>query len=168
MTEIWKDIKGYEGLYQVSSLGRVKRTYKNKKERILKIYLRKDGYFQIQLSNQSKFKQFLIHRLIAHAFIPNPDNKPFINHINGVRNDNRIENLEWCTNKENIHHAIKNGSRNDKGENNPNSKLTEEQIRTIKWLLKNSNLKQKEIANMFNVHPTHISSIKRNKYWNFV
>ena len=104
MEEVWKDIKGYEGLYQVSNLGRVKRliSTKCKVERFLSITKdNKVGYCRIMLSKDNKQKRFLIHRLLAEHFIPNFQNKPCIDHINGDKSDNRLENLRWCTYKEN-------------------------------------------------------------------
>lgn len=118
MEEIWKDIINYEGIYQVSNLGRVKRLiFKNNhcvmpKEKILKPL--KHGktdneYLMVSLSKNSKEKQYYIHRLVAEAFIPKVKNKNQINHKNGIKNDNRIENIEWCNNSENQRHALKMG-----------------------------------------------------------
>ena len=115
--EIWKDIKGYEGLYQVSNLGRVKsiekyflRKYKNtirpysKPSKILKPFPTRTGYLLVKLTKEKKEKSFQVHRLVAITFIPNPENKPQVNHINGVKTDNYITNLEWVTAKENTRH----------------------------------------------------------------
>lgn len=110
--EIWKDIQNYEGLYQVSNLGRVKslpRPNKRKNEIIMTPHLQNTGYYYITLHKPKKEKKVTIHRLVAKAFISNPKNKPYVNHKNGIKTDNRIENLEWVTNKENIEHAIKKG-----------------------------------------------------------
>jgi hypothetical protein len=110
MSEAWKDIKGFEGLYQISNLGRVKSlkrniTFKdgrvcNKEEKIIKNRLSM-GYFFVCLCKNSKSYPKKIHRLVAEAFIPNSENKPCIDHINGIRTDNRIENLRWVTYSEN-------------------------------------------------------------------
>lgn len=106
MNEEWKDIKGFEGLYQISNLGRVKSLKRLKKnnngtqevnERIRKLTPDKDGYFNVCLSKEDIHYQKKVHKMVADAFIPNPDSLPVINHKNENKNDNRKENLEWCT-----------------------------------------------------------------------
>lgn len=106
--EKWKDIIGYEGLYQVSNLGRVKSlNYRNTgEEKIRKLVIDKYGYFVIPLRVNGKSKQHFVHRLVALTFIPNPDNLPQIDHINTDRTDNRVENLRWCTAKENSNNPL--------------------------------------------------------------
>lgn len=129
--EEWKDIIGYEGFYKISNLGRVqsvanKGTYgKSGVHRrlpniLLKHYTcKKNGYPRYSLSKDGKDKHFKLHRLLAIHFIPNPNNLPYVNHINGVRNDFRLENLEWCTPAENVRHAFAMGAMNTaRGERN--------------------------------------------------
>lgn len=108
MEEIWKNIKGYGNICQVSNLGRIKCG-----EDIKTPYMEKKGYLRIAL----KGKKHLVHRLVAEAFIPNPNNKPYIDHINTDRTDNRVENLRWVTNKENCNNPIskQNYSKSNKG-----------------------------------------------------
>lgn len=108
MQEIWKDIEGYEGLYEISSLGNVRRAPSG---RILKQNKNSYGYSHVGLSKEGKVKMICVHRLIANAFIPNPQNKPQVNHIDGNKSNNSISNLEWVSQKENIIHAFKTGLR---------------------------------------------------------
>lgn len=115
--EVWKDIFGYKGLYQVSNLGRVKSLEKKiidalgreyvLSKKILTIKKHPKGYCFIILSKNNAKKSFLIHRLVGFCFIPNPECKSQINHLNGNRSDNRLENLNWATNSENNLHAYK-------------------------------------------------------------
>lgn len=110
MEEIWKDIAGYESLYQVSNLGIVKRLQGKSCliQRILKNKIKKNGYLYLCLCKDGKVIHFHVHRLVAAAFIPNPENKPDVNHLNCIKADNTVHNLEWCTKSENAIHALKN------------------------------------------------------------
>lgn len=110
MKEIWKDIEGYEGIYQVSNLGRVRSlNYRNKKSiHILKESTNKKGYKVINLIFGRR-KMYLMHRLVAEAFIPNPNNLLQVNHIDGDKTNNNINNLEWCDSTYNSIHAYKIG-----------------------------------------------------------
>lgn len=117
MEEIWKDIEGYEGLYQVSNMGRV-RSLKYKKERILKPR-KQSGYYRVSLYNDKKY-EYSIHRLVANAFIPNPDNLPQVNHKDENRTNNCINNLEWCTPKYNYNYGTINIRKSQKQLNDKN------------------------------------------------
>ncbi len=101
--EIWKEIENYEGLYQISNLGRVK-SLKCNREKILKQTITHYGYLQVGLSKDKKTTPFKVHRLLMIYFVDNPESKAHVNHINGIKTDNRLENLEWCTPKENCIH----------------------------------------------------------------
>jgi len=101
--EKFKDIEGYEGLYRISSWGRV---YNIKREKFVSPEMTKKGYLRVDLYNsKGERKHFKIHRLVADAFIPNENNKPQVNHLDGNKQNNSITNLEWCTNAENCEHA---------------------------------------------------------------
>lgn len=103
MEEIWKDIKGYEGKYQISSHGNVKSLNYNRtgKEHLLIQSIDKHSYHSIHLCLYGKYKCFFIHRLVSEAFIPNPDNLPCVNHKDENKHNNHVDNLEWCTHKYN-------------------------------------------------------------------
>ena len=102
MEEIWKDIEGYEGLYQVSNMGRVRSLRRNI---ILKIKIGSNGYERVVLSVNNIPKGYSIHRLVANTFIPNPDNYPIVNHKDENKTNNRVDNLEWCTQKYNVNYG---------------------------------------------------------------
>ncbi|NJL52917.1 MAG: endodeoxyribonuclease [Hydrococcus sp. SU_1_0] len=157
------DIPGYEG-YQVSNYGRVKNS---KTGKILKPYLTR-GYLRVSLYNESGRKCKLVHRLVAEAFLPNPDNKFDVNHINGCKIDANVCNLEWVSASENMSHAHSNGLRpriDTQGEKNGFSKLTKFQVMQIKHLLAEGKSTQKTIGSQFNVSRETISSIKNGRRW---
>ena len=179
MKEIWKDIEGYEGHYQVSNLGRVKslereESYlrqgtlctRRRKAMIMAIPKDKDGYSLINLTREGLRKTYRLHRIVAKAFIPGYNEH--VNHINGIKSDNRVENLEWCTNQENIKHAINTGLTSRIGTDNPRAKLTEEDVIIIKKLLKLNLYKHSTVAELFGVNKAQISCIKRGKTWSHV
>jgi hypothetical protein len=174
MQEIWKNVPGYENMYQVSNLGKVKSLARYKKaksnsksltkEKLLRFTRGIDGYISYELNKNSIRKNFKAHRLVAMAFIPNPENKPQVNHINGVKDDNRVENLEWNTASENVRHSYKTGLASNKGERHPLSKLNNSQVLKIR----NDNRKLIEIASEYNLSMTTISEIKKRKTWNHI
>ena len=157
--EIWKPIPDYED-YQISTFGRVK-SFKRGAQKILKPMIGR-GYLRIALTRNGKTKIFSVHRLVTLAFIPNPQNKPQINHIDGCKLNNFVDNLEWMTASENTKHAHDNGLATS-GENHYGAKLTNEQIYFIRENPDNLNLTQ--LAQMFDVVPKTISAIQLGKIW---
>lgn len=159
--EIWKDVVGYEGMYEVSNKGRVRSLDRKDirgrrvKGKYLKYKKTSRGYLSLQLCG----KDCLIHRLVAKAFIPNPENKPQVNHIDGDKSNNNVENLEWCTSSENNKHRYRYGLYNQDGVKNPQSKFTEEDVKEILEMLY-KNITLTEIAKQYNVSITTISNIK--------
>jgi hypothetical protein len=114
--EVWLPIKGYEGFYEVSNFGRVKRigSFRGVNKKYLNNYFltpmdNGKGYLRIKLTVNNNSKRVMLHRIIAEAFIKNELDKPFVNHIDSDRKNNLISNLEWCTQSENIYHAVKSG-----------------------------------------------------------
>jgi len=149
--EEWRDVVGYEGWYKISNKGRLKRIKKGRGTRpknILTPKKHKAGYHVYNLCYKCNQKDYLAHRLVAIVFIPNPENKPEVNHKNGIKDDNRVENLEWCTHKENIRHAINalgsHGENVARGEKHPRTAFTNSDVREIKRLLRETNLNQQE------------------------
>jgi len=106
--QIWKDVKGYEGIYKVSNTGLIKNIKRNK---ILATRTTYDKYLRINLNKNGNKKTFKIHRLVADAFIPNPHNKPTVNHIDGNKQNNMLDNLEWMTFKDNYQYYLNNKGR---------------------------------------------------------
>ena len=160
----WKDIEGFEGIYKVSSEGVVVGTpRRGTKGGVVKQYKTKYGYMQYQLYKNGKLYHAYVHRLIAQHFTPNPDNKPFVNHIDGNKLNNNIENLEWVTHDENLKHATITGLLNNKGENNPNVKLTDKEVLQIRDLYEHKIYNQRELGEIYGVYHTTVSTIVRNE-----
>ncbi|WP_373768472.1 NUMOD4 domain-containing protein [Jeotgalibaca porci] len=165
--EVWKDISGYEGIYKISNLGRVlsvaridKRGWK-RKEKILKPALNDWGYKFVVLQDK---KSKVVHRLVAKEFCANPKHKPYTNHIDGDKTNNRAENLEWVTHQENILHACRSGLRKTpKGENNHNARLRNKQAEEIRSEYKKSEVTHKQLAEKYNVSDSVIQKVLNYK-----
>lgn len=166
MQEIWKHIPEYEGLYEVSNLGRI-RSLLNTKTTFLKGRDDTNGYLKVALFKNLIRREMKIHRLAAMAFIPNPENKPQVNHINGIKSDNRIENLEWCSQSENSIHAYKKGLQvSRRGKDNNKTKLTEAQVLDIRG--KFLHISSYKLAVIYDVYATTIQSIRRRRTWKHI
>lgn len=164
-----KKIEGYEDYY-VTNEGEIISLKYNKK-RILKKYINKRGYYYVRLSKNGKAKSKSIHRFVALAFIENPNNYEQVNHIDGNKKNNNVDNLEWCSSHQNMRHAIDTGLCIPpvfKGSNHGMAKLTEDDVIEIKKLIKENKLKSSEIGKIFNVSKGTINHIKSGKTWKHV
>lgn len=166
MEENWKIIEECP-CYLISNMGNVK---KLKNLNNMKTY-DKRGYTGIDLydSRNKKYLKRSVHRLVAEAFIPNPSNKPQVNHIDGDKNNNNIENLEWCTASENMRHAFKEGlSVSLKGENSHNSKMTDEKVILLREMYDSGEFLLKELAEEFNISITVTWNIAKRNTWKHI
>lgn len=148
--------------YSVSNYGRVR----NDKTNAILAPRDLRGYKRVSLWYSKKANDHRIHRLVAQAFIPNPDNKPEINHKNGIRNDNRVSNLEWCTGIENSRHRAETLEQGDtfKGRKNGNSFLADEDVLAVR----SSSLSRKELSEKYGVSITQIGRIITRKLWTHI
>jgi len=162
MIEKWETVENTDGFYKVSDKGNV---YSTRNDINLKIHINHRGYKYVNLSVNNKVKYWTIHKLVATHFIDRDGSLDLqVNHIDGVKTNNTLSNLEWCTRQENIDHAGKIGLQNRAaGSKNGNSKLNEMEVLTIKTLLGIKT--NKELAKHYNVDPVTISDIKHGKSW---
>lgn len=188
--EVWKDIEGYEGFYQVSDKSRVKSLERARlgnfgsvtkvKERILKYSISNNGYFRVELNKNCSARKFLIHRLVALCFCKNdnPINKNVINHIDGNKENNKANNLEWCSQSHNVLESLRLGlakpSEKQKeavrkagllsaGENHGQCKLTDSEVNKIRLIYSQGGISQQKLGDLFGVAASHISNIINNK-----
>lgn len=175
--EFWKVIENFPN-YLISNRGNIK-IVKTLENRIL--FTKDDGYVSCPLTSNGKNYYKYVHRLVAEAFVPNPNNKGQVNHKNGIKNDNSVENLEWVTPSENIRHAIETGlfkykkkekiikeSKHSKEENVNGSKLTPEQVIEIRLLWELGESKQVELAEKFGVDNSTINDIIKRRTWKHI
>lgn len=168
LKEEWRSLNGIVEsgeFYEISSFGNVKNGVS---QRILAFQVKKNGYLQVQLSNKQKHKKYYIHRLVALAFIPNPENKTQVNHKNGNKSDNSLYNLEWVTPKDNMKHCYDTGLRNQLGSKNRMAVLTEDDVLKIKEIYTTTKCTQYKLAELFNVSKQTINNILRGKSWSHV
>lgn len=173
--EIWKDVAGYEGYYKVSNLGRVKslerkvkfRTFKKLvKSRILTPRISDSGYYTVNISKDGKGNMKYLARIIAIAFIPNPDNKPQVNHIDGNKINNCISNLEWVTNAENQKHAYKLGlSISKRGYLNGNRKYDKGFVLKIRQMWESGKYKQAQLSKICGCNESYVNAVVSRRIW---
>jgi len=173
--EIWKPIIGYEGYYDVSSFGNIRQLKKIKSNQYSS-FIKKDriicnsflsGYLRVALFKDGIEKRFLVHRLVAENFIPNPNNKPEVNHKFGVKSDNRVSQLEWCTKLENMDHSVITGL-SAQGERHPKSKLTDKDVLAIREKYNPVSYSSKKLSQEYNICLRNIQSIISRKIWKHI
>jgi hypothetical protein len=159
MKEIWKEIKGYEGYYEVSNRGRVRSLDRVRiiKGKVLKQMDNGSGYKKVTLCKNGKYTQRYVHRLIGKGFLKNKKNKETINHKDGNKSNNDIKNLEWATYKENERHKLLNFG----------NKITLRHAQEIKKKYKTGSYTQKQLANEYGLDQTYISKITLNRAWDY-
>ena len=172
--EEWKDVSGYEGFYKVSNLGNIK-SVDRKIERSTSVmelkgkamsrYIGNTGYPMVSLCINGESKRYSVHRIVAKAFLSNPLNKAYVNHIDGNKQNSNLENLEWSTPTENSIHAHEHGLANvGKGEKHRSAKLTVDKVKYIR----ESSKTVRELSSMFNVSKQAIRDVKMKRSWKHV
>lgn len=169
MEETWTHITGFEEWFAINTNGVVKRIKSGRTSlagKILKPSISKTGYHMADLYINGKHNSRLIHRLVAMMFIPNPHNYPQINHKNGIKSDNTVENLEWCTSAMNNRHAFAIGlNRGPRGEQQGRHKLTQNDVETIRNMYSTNNYSHRKLGAMFGVCHQNIGCIVNNQSW---
>ena len=171
----YEPLLNYESRYLINILGQIESIERvsmstgrqkiiNIKKVVLKIQTHKQGYLYYRLWDGLKYKNYFIHRLLCVQFVPNPENKPYVNHKDGNKLNNNIENLEWCTSSENNSHARKMGLNKGYGEGNRHSKLKEKQVIEIR----KSNLTSMELSTIYGVTKRTIEDIIKGRTWKYM
>ena len=174
--EVWKSVVGYEGLYEVSDQGRIKafaktvnrgKCHRSWKEHFLKYGVDGNGYFRTNLARNGTNKTVKVHRIVAEAFLPNPENLPQVNHKDGNKQNNRVDNLEWCTQSENQKHACAMGLKRNDGEFNNGHKLTLEQVEFVRthYVPRHREFSTVALGKRFGVHRKTIERIVNDRSW---
>lgn len=162
------EIKGYEGLYAVDETGNVYSIITTQSRRcgVMKPH-EKNGYLAVTLFKDGKGVHKYVHRLVAESFIQNPDNLRYVNHIDGDKHNNRVENLEWCTQKQNIDHSWKMGLQHGIGEGHGMAKLTESQVKAIRneYVRNSKDAGTKALGKKYGIAQCTVSAIVNRKLW---
>lgn len=177
--EEWRDVVGYESSYEVSSYGKIKsierrcasKNGKTRKvpERIMKPKIDRYGYSAIHLSKNGERRDFTIHRLVALAFIPNPENLPQVNHKDGDKLDNRVDSLEWCSAQYNVQHSFDNGLQKVPcGTDRPFFKMSDEKVREVRKRYATEGISLVKLAKDYDICPQTLHSIILLKTWKHV
>jgi hypothetical protein len=161
------DIKGFSGMYQVSTFGNVRSNSNQVKGKNMKP-VTVGGYLRVKLCKGHSKKPFFIHRIVADAFIPNPESKPQVNHIDLDKTNNHVSNLEWCTPSHNIRHSYANGraKKDSSKKTYKGNKLTSSDVERIMSM--RGSMMQKDIAKLFGVTPAVICGIYQGRLWKFI
>ena len=177
MCEIWKDVIGLEELYEVSSLGRVRtkqkirwnsKCFANRRVRYLNLRVHPWGYIYVGLTKNKTQTRFAVHRLVACAFSPNPENKPFVNHIDGNKTNNNANNLEWVTRSENAKHAFRIGLQSNKGMKHPKHKVTDGIVKEIREKFNPRKYSSRKLATEYGLSKTNILDIVHKRIWSHI
>lgn len=180
--EIWKPVAGYDGLYEIINTGRVKYPCKKikrywrgrhqtfrRKEKITVGHVNRKGYLEIKLQKGAIKKPCRVHRLVAQAFIPNPNNLPQINHKDGDKKNNKATNLEWCDNSHNIKHAYENRLMDRRGEKQNTCKIKESDVLEIRdFYSKNPTAFLRVYAEKLNITRNTVSNIIKRNIWKHI
>lgn len=171
VNEIWKKVEGYENIYEVSNHGNIQsidhfvvgKKSRTQKGRVLSVSISTKGYHQVSLSLLGRRFHTGVHRLVAKAFLANPDNKEQVNHKDGNKSNNHVSNLEWATNQENIIHAYKNNLvKLNYGEKHHQCRFTNNQIKELKRKLANG-VSGSSISKEYKISQAAVSQIKKGK-----
>lgn len=164
ISEEWRSVQGYEGIYKISNFGRV---FSEKRKLIMSPSKIAEGYLGVTFRTPGKRKTPRVHRLVAIHFIDNPENKPEVNHIDGDKTNNHYKNLEWCTRSENMKHAFSLGLNDLKGENGSNCKLTEREVKEIRFKKENG-AKVIDLMKEYGISSSNVRCIIYRKTWKHI